>query len=96
MFSRFSGRRGLVRRTGAKKGISSIHAVKGADGIHAVKGDADGTRTLLARHLQRAPNYPLQQTAALLSVSQGIVPSRPPLLSFGVRRLRRAWSVAAV
>ena len=27
----------------------------------------------------------LQQTAALLSVSQAIMPSRPPLLSFGVR-----------
>ena len=30
----------------------------------------------------------LQQTAALLSVSHGIMPSRPPLLSFGVRHLR--------
>src|SRR5271156_3765810 len=38
--------------------------------------------------LRPAPNYPLQQTAALLSVSQGILPSRPPLLSFGVRRKR--------
>ena len=35
----------------------------------------------------RRPNNLLQQTAALLSVSQGILPSRPPLLSFGVRFL---------
>jgi hypothetical protein len=33
------------------------------------------------------PNNLPQQTAALLSVSQGIMPSRPPLLSFGVRRM---------
>jgi hypothetical protein len=30
------------------------------------------------------PNNLLQQTAALFSVSQGILRSRPPLLSFGV------------
>ena len=36
-------------------------------------------------HGARGPNNLLQQTAALLSVSRSIMPSRPPLLSFGVR-----------
>jgi hypothetical protein len=35
----------------------------------------------------KLPNNLLRQTAASLSVSQGIKPSRPPLLSFGVRRM---------
>src|SRR5260370_29451238 len=35
----------------------------------------------------KLPNNLLQQTAASLSGSQSILPSRPPLLSFGVRRL---------
>jgi hypothetical protein len=41
----------------------------------------------------KLPNNLLQQTAASLSVSQGILPSRPPLLSFGVRPLevRAPW-----
>jgi hypothetical protein len=37
----------------------------------------------------KLPNNLLKQTATSLSVSQGILPSRPPLLSYFVRRRRR-------
>ena len=57
--------------------------------LASIKVYKRGRSSLMRGGRAQPPNNLLQQTAALLSVSQGILPSRPPLLSFGVRQRGR-------